>query len=383
MKKLFKVFLVVLAVVFSFVSLCPADTLPLKTGLRPFPSNGEYLLGKPIVAVVKCESYEETEVNKAVEEAIQLIGGIQDIIKPGDRVGIKPNITTNNSGRSGVTTHYRIAEALIKQIKKITNGKITVMEGAGGANTSEAFKKLGWSGLCDRENCNLVDLNHCAPYADFVVYRVPGGGLVFNELSFNKVFEEIDVFISCSKMKVHDLTGITLCLKNQFGSVPMDVYGNPEKAKFNLHGDDPWSRVPRAINDINACNPINLAVIDGVVGLEGGAGLWNSKAAVKHSKILIIGKNAVAVDAVGTMLMGYNPQEDYPNAPFYVSENHLKIAEKLGLGPCNPAKINIKFGKGIKKLSDVVQFYDLNCARYDIPQDFKPKEVKKILLKKN
>jgi len=351
----------------------------ISVGIRPFAYKSGYLLGPPVVAVVRCTSYNPEEVKKAVEEAVSLIGGLDDIVRPGDRIGIKPNLTTDHPGESGVTTHPEIISALIDCLRKITKGEIIIMEGSGGADTMEVFKNQGWVKLCRKKGVKLVDLNHPAPYADFGTCRVPGGGLVFQELAFNKILKGIDVFVSAAKLKVHELAGVTLCLKNQFGSVPIEIYGKPERAKMELHGEDPWYRVPRAINDINLANPINLALIDGVIGLEGGAGLWNEAASPKKSGVIILGKNAVAVDAVGTILMGYNPRSDYPVEPFKVSENHLRIACDLGLGPTDLNEIELKLGKGIKRLSDLVSFYSISYARYEIPTDFRPEKVNRLL----
>jgi len=327
---------------------------------------------------VKCSNYDAAEVKRAVEEAISLIGGLNDVVKSGDRIGIKPNLTTNHSGEAGVTTHPAVVSALIDCFRKITSGKITIMEGAGGANTADAFKDQGWVELSKNKNCRLVDLNHPVPYPTFVVCRIPGGGLAFRELTFNRAFKDIDVFVSVAKLKVHELAGITLTVKNQFGSVPMDAYGNMERAKWQLHKDDPWRSMPCAINDINACNPINLAVVDGVIGLEGGAGLWNPAARAKNTGLIIIGKNAVAVDAVGTVLMGYDPEADYPDPPFEAAENHLRIARDLGLGPTDLKKIDIRLGKGIRKLSDAASPFSISYSRADIPAEFKLEKVSRL-----
>lgn len=112
-------------------------------GVRPFPFSEGYLLGPLVVAVVKCKSYELNEVKSAVDEAVKLIGGLEGIIKPGDVVGIKPNLTGNVPAELGVTTHPNIVLALVDSIRKITSGEIIIMEGSGGCNTWDAFRDLG------------------------------------------------------------------------------------------------------------------------------------------------------------------------------------------------------------------------------------------------
>jgi uncharacterized protein (DUF362 family) len=93
------------------------------------------------------------------------------------------------------------------------------------------------------------------------------------------------------------------------------------------------ARLPRVIVDLNRARPIHLAVVDGVMTGEAGEvpRESNSFAAVQPG-VLAAGKNAVATDAVATALMGFDPEADYPTAPFVRGENHLNLARAAGLG---------------------------------------------------
>jgi len=384
MKRKFVIFIAglfvsVLLVASSVNRSSETETGTIPCGVRPFKYTSGYLLGPPIVAVVKCNSYDLNEVRRAMDEAIGLIGGLGDIIKPGDIVGIKPNLCDNTPSEWGVTTHVNIVLALIEQIRKITNNEIIIMEGTGASPTSDCFRDLGWKEI-ERNGCALLDLNHPFPHTEFGTYTIPGGGLHFKELRLNKEIEKVDIFISVAKLKMHSSAGITLTLKNQFGVPPRDIYAPEGTSKMMLHGQDPRYDLPKVINDINACNPIDLGIVDGVIGLEGGEGYWIPTASRRASHLLIVGKNAVAVDAVGTFLMGYDPTAEYPNPPFINTQSHLRIARDLGLGPTDLNKIDIRLGKGIKNLKDMVVKYGLPWQNPDIPADFKPDEVKRIVI---
>lgn len=47
------------------------------------------------VSVVKADNYNIETVDKAVNDAVNLIGGWKNFIKKGDKVLIKPNMLTN------------------------------------------------------------------------------------------------------------------------------------------------------------------------------------------------------------------------------------------------------------------------------------------------
>ena len=46
------------------------------------------------VALVKCDSYEQEKVDKAVLDAFNYLGGIQKFIKKGDKVALKINLVS-------------------------------------------------------------------------------------------------------------------------------------------------------------------------------------------------------------------------------------------------------------------------------------------------
>ncbi|MBP2644418.1 MAG: iron-sulfur cluster-binding protein [Firmicutes bacterium] len=59
------------------------------------------------VAAVKVESfdYNYDDIEKGVKEAIELLGGIEKFISPGDRVLVKPNMLEAVKKELSVTTH--------------------------------------------------------------------------------------------------------------------------------------------------------------------------------------------------------------------------------------------------------------------------------------
>jgi uncharacterized protein (DUF362 family) len=142
--------------------------------------------------------------------------------------------------------------------------------------------------------------------------------------------------MSVAKMKNHYLAGVTHTMKNLYGLVPYRYYRLDEddeyRSGFHGVGKETQSRLPRIIADLNRARPINFCLIDGIKTTQGGEGPWINTLAPIEPGLLVAGKNCVATDTIATALMGHDPIEEYPNAPYLRCDNHLNITAALGLG---------------------------------------------------
>jgi uncharacterized protein (DUF362 family) len=99
------------------------------------------------------------------------------------------------------------------------------------------------------------------------------------------------------KLKTHHWTGVTCAMKNLFGVMPGIVYGWPKNV---LH----YAGIAESILDINATVRPALAIVDGIVGMEGDGPIMGTPKAVG---CVVMGRNSAAVDATCTRIMGLNP----------------------------------------------------------------------------
>src|SRR5262249_2879915 len=104
----------------------------------------------------------------------------------------------------------------------------------------------------------FVDLNLDEPVKRLNLGRLTG--LEF--LYFARTVAEAEGLISLPKMKTHHWVGVTLSLKNLFGTLPGTCYGWP---KNELH----WRGIEQSIIDIALTRTPELAIVDGIVGMEG------------------------------------------------------------------------------------------------------------------
>jgi len=118
------------------------------------------------------------------------------------------------------------------------------------------------------------------------------------ELYMPKTVLGADLVVSMPKLKTHHWAGVTLSLKNMFGTVPGSCYGWPKNV---LH----WAGIDNAILDINAAVKPDFAIVDGIVGMEGNGPIQGTP---KACGALIFGDDPVAVDATCCRVMGLMPE---------------------------------------------------------------------------
>jgi uncharacterized protein (DUF362 family) len=73
---------------------------------------------KSRVSLIRCGSYRPHKVYDAVRKAVDLLEGISSIIKPGNRVLIKPNLLSAKPPESGIDTHLEVVRATIRLAKE-------------------------------------------------------------------------------------------------------------------------------------------------------------------------------------------------------------------------------------------------------------------------
>jgi uncharacterized protein (DUF362 family) len=99
-------------------------------------------------------------------------------------------------------------------------------------------------------------------------------------------------------MKTHHWAGVTLSMKNLFGVMPGSYYGWPKNV-LHLAG------LVESILDINATVKAELAIVDGIVGMEGDGPILGP---AKSAGVLVVGTNPAAVDATAARIMGVDPE---------------------------------------------------------------------------
>jgi uncharacterized protein (DUF362 family) len=298
---------------------------------------------RPKVVIARAATYDPVLVRKQLEAVLDGLGGLRDVVHPGDKVVVKVNLVggaTGNFPPAGTTapeayvTHPAVARALAELLRDAGAKEIYIADSVWARSDFDAW---GYTEMAGPVGAKLADLNQPDPYTDYTELPVGAGSFIYKSFRFNRLLEEADALISVGKMKCHYLLGITQSMKNLIGLAPCRFYersaGDGNRSGFHGADSEIRNRLPRVVLDLNRARPINLSLIDGIKTVEGSEGPWNRDLNPMSPGLLIGGKNPVATDAVAVAAMGFDPAAEYPDPPFLRADNHLNLAHELGLGP--------------------------------------------------
>jgi uncharacterized protein (DUF362 family) len=212
----------------------------------------------------------------------------------GKSVLLKPNLVEPSKAAPQINTHPAVVRGVAEVFRGWGAREVFVAEGQGHCrDTAYVLEQTGLGPVLDEARLEFVDLNH-----DDVFSRANRRGLTtLRTLHLPTSLKRADLVVSLPKMKTHHWAGVTLAMKNLFGLMPGVAYGWPKNV---LHA----AGIPASILDINAATRPDLAIVDGIVGMEGDGPIMGTP---RHSGVLVMGTNLPSVDATASRLMGIDP----------------------------------------------------------------------------
>ncbi len=258
------------------------------------------------VAIVSCGNYESFRVCEAVRKSIDLLGGINNFIKPGSKVLVKPNLLSANDPQDGITTHPEVVRGAIRLLKGI-NCKIFVGDspnilGSRPEKVNEVYEKTGMKDICQQEGVELVKFDNQRWRKNFPL---------------TSWLDECDYLVNVPKFKTHQLTLLTGAIKNLFGLIPGTYKIELHKNNFNSQNFSDM-----LVDLFQEASPV-LNIIDGILAMEGEGPGTSGK--LRNPDLILASGDAVAVDAVLAKIMGVEPLEVLTNKE--ASKRHLGRAE--------------------------------------------------------
>lgn len=309
---------------------------------------------KAIVSVVKIKN---DNIDYAVRNAIDLLGGIKSITRGKERILLKPNLVSpdpRNVTKPGVIR--ALAQLMTEAGKDVSIGEGSALAGPnlrpgifGGVcrtkdretlNTIQqiVFDTLGYSDLAKSLKIPLINLHT----GEMSKVKIPNG-FVYKEISLHHSLTETDLLCSVPMMKTHGLATVTLGMKNLIGVYPGEVYGTVRSEVHSEAAKVERSGTASAIVDMVQANKLGLVVIDASMAMEGeGPRVCRGGRLVKMD-LIIAGMNPLATDMIAAYIMGFQPDE----------VSTFLWAWKAGMTPANLNEIEIRG----EKLNDVRQSF--------------------------
>jgi uncharacterized protein (DUF362 family) len=291
-----------------------------------FPYAPYFSGAKPVVSIVRVNEKlsEGKAVEYAVTKALDLIGGLGNVLKGKERILIKPNLVNTASTD---TTKPVVVEALASLMKK-AGKNVCIGEASAGSTRNikphiqgyicstkdhrmlqgiqdDVFTKLGYNEVSKKLNVPLINL-HLGKMAKMTV----PDNFVFKEIYIHEDLYYADMVCSVPMMKTHGLAGVTLALKNiGIGAFPGMIYGAVKSAVHRSAATFEPTGTASAIVDMVKANKIGLSVIDATWAMQGQGPSVTRGGVIRKTNLIIAGTNALAVDLVGAHVMGFETDE--------------------------------------------------------------------------
>jgi len=292
----------------------------------------------PLVSIVRIKN---DNIDAAVEQAIDLLGGIESVTQGKNRILLKPNLVAEGTD---YTTKPAVIRALARLMKN-TGKEVLIGEGSAGGTgfnirggttyltrckdildgmQQYVFDQLGYTAMAKSMGIPLVNLHT----GEMVTVPVPSP-LFWKEIVLHRALVDTDLLVSVPMMKTHVCATVTLGLKNVIGLYPGVIYGS---ARWWVH-DNAAAVSPGVafeILDMVQVNKMGLTVIDAYRAMEGDGPTGGSLVAMN---LIIAGTSPLATDMVGASVMGFTSLESIPT---------IAWAHALGMTPATLEDIEVR-----------------------------------------
>lgn len=279
------------------------------------------------------------ELVRITREVLDSLGGVASVVKPGDRVFVKPNMVTlpwagpdADPLRGGECTKAEVLVAVAEACLEAGAAEVVI----GDASQQPRFE-WRWARYLDHstdlvQEAERLSRRHGRPVRLCCLdVETPEWIEVPTRLSFGKVAVSsrvlhADKVISVPVAKTHRYGYFTLSIKNFIGVTPLKRYGwgtmgRVDRWKLHYKDQSPRDFNALAIDIARAVKPA-LAVIDFSIGMEGDGpssalgGVPIDVAQRLGSWMVVASTDLLAADATGARLMG---------------QDEAKVQEVLGL----------------------------------------------------
>lgn len=267
------------------------------------------------VAIERVTSYESRVLAPAIGRAVQAFGGWGRLIKPGQRVLVKPNCISGAPPEKPVQTHPAMIVEVCRQLLDC-GAKPFVGDSPAWGSLTGNLRQLGILEELDRLGVPIVEFKR-------PVKANNPRGKVFHRLTVDAAALEADAIVNLPKFKGHRQLLVTVAIKNMFGCV-----GGRRKAWWHVKAgsyDNYFARM--LVETFEMLRPV-ISIVDAVVAMEGNGPI---KGHPKPMNLLLASTDGTALERIAADLIGIKPG----------SLRILRAAKELGVGTAYRDQIDI------------------------------------------
>ena len=285
------------------------------------------------VSLIRAESYTQDALRQKLIDLLAPLGGMVAIVKPGDRVLLKPNLLTGSRPTKACTTRPELVYAVAQLVQEV-GGKPFLGDSPAFGSARGVAEANGLLPLAEELNLPIVELHG---------QRYETSSPEFDHLRLSKEVMEADVVINLPKVKSHVQLTLTLGVKNLFGCVPGKM-----KAWWHMEAGKDVERFGTMLVETARLIDPALTILDGIVGHEGNG---PSGGEPRDLGILAASPHVFALDRAMVEILGVDPLK-VPT-----------VAQSLRTGAC-PAWEDISF--------PLMQPESLQVTDWKLPESLQP-----------
>ncbi len=267
------------------------------------------------VSLVKCTDYSKEDIRYAIDKTFSFFGGIEDIVKKGEKVLLKPNFLRESCPEDCVITHPVVVETVAEMVLD-AGAKPVIGDSPGFGSARKVARRVGLDKVVERLGIDLIELDNSRNVS------INCGGKKFS-LTVSGRALDVDAIINIPKLKAHSQLLFTAGVKNLYGCV-----SGKQKAwrHFKAKNDLEWY-ADMLMANYQLVKP-SFTIIDAVMAMEKTG---PSGGLPKNVSLFVGGVDVIAIDRVVAEILSVSP-EDVPI---------LRAAKRLGIGEQDLSKIEI------------------------------------------
>ncbi|MDJ0706152.1 MAG: DUF362 domain-containing protein [Leptolyngbyaceae cyanobacterium MO_188.B28] len=260
-----------------------------------------------VVSLLNANSYQLQSLRRNLETLLEPFGGMRAVVKPGDRVLLKPNLLTGNRPTKECTTRPELVYCVAQLVKSV-GGKPFLADSPAFGSARGVAEANGYLPLVEELDLPILELHG---------KRYETDSAEFDNFLLSKETMEADVVINLPKVKSHVQLTLTLGVKNLFGCVPGKM-----KAWWHMEAGKDRSRFGSMLVETARTIDPELTIIDGVVGHEGNGPSGGEPRALG---VLAASQDVFALDRAMVEILAVNPAQ----VPTIVESQRLGLCPEL------------------------------------------------------